>query len=66
LLHLEYLAASVDWSPYLRTTNRNIGIDLEAQSHVRASDIEHRDFEQAMEAVGPANHDRFPAFSRQD
>jgi hypothetical protein len=44
----------------------NIGIDLEAQSHAPAFDLEHRDLEHAMEAVGPSDHHRFPVFPRQD
>jgi hypothetical protein len=39
--------------------NRKIGIDLEAQFHVRAVNTEHRDFQQAMKAVVPADHHRF-------
>jgi hypothetical protein len=44
----------------------NIGIDLEAQFHVRAVNTKHRDFEQAMKTIGPADHNRFPTFPRQN
>jgi hypothetical protein len=40
----------------------NVGIDLEAQLHVRAFNPEHRDFDQAMKAIGPSDYDRFLAF----
>jgi hypothetical protein len=44
----------------------NTGIDLEPQFHVCASNPEHCDFEQTMKTIGPADHDRFPTFPRQD
>jgi hypothetical protein len=40
--------------------DRNTGIDLEAQFHVRASNVEHRDPQQAMKPIGPADHNRLP------
>jgi hypothetical protein len=50
--------------PHLRTMDGNAGVDLEAQFHVRASNIEHRDFQQAMEAIGPSNHHRLAILPR--
>ena len=50
----------VDSFPHLRTMDGNIGVDLEAQFHVRALNPEHRDLQQAMEAIGPADHHRLP------
>jgi hypothetical protein len=42
--------------------DRDLGIDLETQLHLRASNPEHRDFQQAMETIGPADYHRFPVF----
>jgi hypothetical protein len=42
----------------------NIGIDLEAQFHVCAVNTKHRDFEQAMKPVSPADHDRLTILPR--
>jgi hypothetical protein len=36
--------------------DRNVLVDLEAQSHAAASNLEHGDFEEAMEAIGPSDH----------
>jgi len=46
--------------------DRYIGIDFEAQSHAPAFHLEHRDLQQAMEAIGPSDHHRFPVFPRQN
>ena len=54
----------VDSFPHLRTMDRNTGIDLEAQFYVRASNTEHRDFQQAMKTIGPADHNRLPILPR--
>jgi hypothetical protein len=40
----------------------NIGIGLEARFHVRASNPEHSDSHQALEATRPADDHRFPTF----
>jgi hypothetical protein len=58
-------AVPVDSFPDLQTMDGNLGIDLEAQSHAPAFDLEHRDFEHAMETIGPSDHNRFPSFPRQ-
>jgi hypothetical protein len=42
----------------------NTRVDLEAQLHVRALNTEYRDFQQALETIGPANHNRFLALPR--
>jgi hypothetical protein len=47
--------ASVDSFSHLRTMDGNILIDLEAEFHVRTFDRKHRDFQQAMEAIRPAD-----------
>jgi hypothetical protein len=44
----------------------NIFIDLEAQFHLAAIDLEDRDFEQALEAGGASDDHGLLAFSRQD
>jgi len=46
--------------------DRNIRVDLEAQFHVRASNIEHCDFQQAMKTIGPSDYHRFLIFPRQN
>src|SRR5437764_15433733 len=46
--------------------NGNLFIDLKAQSHISLVNLEHRNFEQALEAGGPSDDYRFPIFSRQD
>jgi hypothetical protein len=60
------MAVPVDSLPNLLTVHRNTGIGLEAQFHARASNLEHRDLEQAMKAIGPADHNRFLTLPRQD
>jgi hypothetical protein len=47
-----------DSLPNLRTVDWNIGIDLEAQLHARALNIEYGDFQQAMKTIGPADDNR--------
>jgi hypothetical protein len=42
--------------------DRKTLVDLEAHSHAAASNLEHGDFEQAMKAIGPSDHNRFPVF----
>jgi hypothetical protein len=59
-------AVGTDSLPHLVTMDRNLGIDLEAQSHFHPGDPEDRDLKQATEAIGPSDHDRLPALSRQD
>jgi hypothetical protein len=59
-------AVGADSLPHLETMDGNMGIDLEAQSHAPAFNLEHRDFEHAMEAIDPSDHHRFPVFPRQD
>ena len=44
-------AASVESFPHPRTMDRYIGIDLEAQFHVRTVNTKHRAFEQAMKTI---------------
>jgi len=44
----------------------NFRVHLEAQSNPPAFNLDHRDLEHALEANGPAHHDRFLAFSGQD
>jgi hypothetical protein len=44
----------------------NVGSDVEAQFYFAANDVEHRDFEQPLEASGASDDHGFPAFSRQD
>jgi hypothetical protein len=46
-----------DSFPHLRTMDRDLSIDLEAQSYRSAVDFEHRDLEQALEASGAAHDD---------
>jgi hypothetical protein len=46
--------------------DRNIGVGLEAQSHVPLLDPDHRDFDHALKAYRSSNHNRFVVFSRQD
>ena len=58
------MSVPVDAFPHLQTMNGNAGVDLEAQPHVGASNIEHRDLHQLMKAIGPADYDRLPTFSR--
>jgi hypothetical protein len=50
--------------PNFRAMDGNGRIDLEAQPHFRALNVEYRDFHQAMQAVGPADNHRFITFSR--
>src|ERR1700731_3232390 len=45
--------------------DRNLSIDLEAQFHRPAVDVEHRNFEQALEAAGAAHDHRFLVFPGQ-
>jgi hypothetical protein len=52
-----------DTSPNLPSMDRDTGIDLEAQSHVRTLNIKHRDFEQAMKTIVASDHHRFSVFS---
>jgi hypothetical protein len=54
----------VDSFPHLRTMDWNIGIDFKAQFHVCALNTKHRDFQQAMEDIGPSNHHRFSILPR--
>jgi len=46
--------------------DRNIGIDLETQSDLPAIDLEHRNFEHALEAGGASDDHSFLAFPRQN
>ena len=46
--------------------HRNLGIDIEAKADLVVSNLEHRDFEQELEAVSATDHNRFLVFSRQD
>ena len=54
---------AADAFPHLCTMDGNVPIDLEAQFYVRASNIEHRDLEEALKFISSSNYDRFPAFS---
>jgi hypothetical protein len=44
----------------------NIGIGFETQAHLPPANLEHRDFEHALEAVRAADHYDFLGFPRQD
>jgi hypothetical protein len=46
--------------------DRDLLIDIESQSHFSVANLEHRDFEHALEAAGASNHDGFLAFPGQD
>jgi hypothetical protein len=46
--------------------NGNAAVGLEAQFDLAAGNLEHGDFEDALEAIGTSDDDRFLAFSRQD
>src|SRR5262245_46148917 len=52
--------------PHFPAVHWHIFVNLEAQAHAPLADLEHRDFEQALEAVGTSDDDGFLAFSRQD
>src|SRR5689334_980787 len=55
-----------DSFPQLPAVDGNLFINLEAQLHLAAVDLQHRDFERALEAEGAPDHHGFPAFPRQD
>jgi hypothetical protein len=57
-------AAGVDSFPHLPTMDGNRFIDLEAQSYSLATNLEYRDFEQALEAGGASDDYGFLALSR--
>jgi hypothetical protein len=55
-------AVGADSFPHLQTMDGNVLIDLEAQSHLSALDLEHGDFKQMLEAIGASDHDCFLTF----
>src|SRR6266545_8082401 len=59
-------AAGTDAFPHLQAMDRHLGIDLEAQTHTRATNLQDRDLEQTLEALAPAHHHGFLTFPRQD
>jgi len=61
-----WLAAGADLLPDLPAMDGNGRIDLEAESHAAAPEFKYRDFEQALEAGSPTDHNGFQSFSRQD
>jgi hypothetical protein len=60
----ELSSLGADLFPHLRTMDGNAGVDLEAQSHVRASNVEHRDLQQAMKPIGATDHNRLSILPR--
>jgi hypothetical protein len=52
--------------PHFQTVDGNVRVDLEAEFHLRAPNVEHRDFQQAMKAIGPPDDDRLLSSPRQD
>jgi hypothetical protein len=56
----------MDPLPHLEAMNRDLFIDLEAQPHLAGLNVEHGDFEQALEAAGASHHNCFQTFPRQD
>jgi hypothetical protein len=56
----DLMVLGADSFPYFRTMDRNPGVSLKAELHISGSNVEHRDLQQAMEAIGPADHYRFP------
>jgi hypothetical protein len=64
LLHIRFLAAGLDPLLHLPAVDGNTAIDLEAQSYLPAANVKHRDLEQVMKTIGPADHDRFAALPR--
>jgi hypothetical protein len=51
--------------PDLRTMDRNIGIDIEAQLHLSSANPEYGNLEQTMEAFDSPDHYGFLALPRQ-
>src|SRR5882672_10029945 len=42
--------------PHLQAMDGNIGVGLETEPHLSLLDLQHRDFEQALKAIGAADH----------
>ena len=47
---------AVNAFPHLQTMDGDIRIDLEAESHPSALDLQHFHFEQAMKTISPADY----------
>src|ERR1043166_6972038 len=60
------LGGGVDAFPHLQTMDGDILIDLETQSHRTGVNLEHGDFEQALETAGASNDHGFLFFPRQN
>jgi hypothetical protein len=54
--------AGADSFPHLQAVDRNVGIGLKAQPDALANDLEDRDAENALDAIGPTDYHRFSFF----
>ena len=56
------VAVAVNAFPHLLTMDRDFRIDLEAELHPPAANLQHFHSEQAMKTISPADYDRFLNF----
>jgi hypothetical protein len=52
-----------DSFPHFQTVDGKFGSDLETQLYLAVTNLEDRDFEQAIESLGAPHDHRFPTFS---